>query len=63
VSPDLLASMLTSLVLVSEMNDGGTLFGDGIEQDRIELLWGTRVLLRIAPERLRIAASSKGVAP
>ena len=55
--------MLTSLVVVSEMNDGGTLFGDGIEQDRIELLWGTRVLLRIAPERLRIAASSKGVAP
>ncbi|WP_394843205.1 hypothetical protein LZC95_39915 [Pendulispora brunnea] len=45
-----------SLELVSEMNEGGTLFGDGIEQDRIELPWGTRVILRIAPERLRVAS-------
>ncbi|WP_394832672.1 hypothetical protein LVJ94_39830 [Pendulispora rubella] len=45
------------LDVVSEMNEGGTLFGDGIEQDRIELPWGTHVTLRVAPERLRVAST------
>jgi hypothetical protein len=44
------------LEVVSEMNDGGTLFGDGIEQDRIQLGWGMNVQVRIAPERLRMVS-------
>lgn len=42
------------LALVSEMNEGGVLFGDGIEEDRIDFAWGTRVEIRVAQERLRL---------
>lgn len=38
----------------SEMNDGGVLFGDGIEDDRIELRFGAAVTLRRAEDRLRL---------
>lgn len=34
--------------IVSEMSDGGVLFGDGIESDAIELPWGVRARLRVA---------------
>jgi hypothetical protein len=36
------------------MNDGGVLFGDGIEDDRVEFGWGTRVRVAPAEERLRL---------
>jgi hypothetical protein len=36
------------------MNDGGVLFGDGIEEDRLELPYGARVRVEVAPERLRL---------
>lgn len=43
-----------TLVIISEMNDGGTLFGDGIEEDAIDFRWGLKVELRVANERLRL---------
>lgn len=43
-----------TLTLRSEMDDDGTLFGDGIEDDRIAFGWGRRVEVGVAPERLRL---------
>jgi hypothetical protein len=43
-----------TLSLRSEMDDAGSLFGDGIEDDRIPFGWGQRVELGVAPERLRL---------
>jgi NAD kinase len=42
------------LVVLSEMNDGGTLFGDGIEEDRLDFRWGMRARIRVAREKLRL---------
>lgn len=44
------------LVVRSEMEDGGVLFGDGIEEDRIELPYGVEVTARVADVRLRLLA-------
>ena len=46
----------SELVIASEMNDGGVVFGDGIEDDRIEFSYGMQVTLRRARERLRLVA-------
>ena len=43
-----------SVEIVSEMDDDGVVFGDGIETDRIEFSWGRRVSLHAAPTRLRL---------
>lgn len=45
-----------SLVITSEMNDGGVAFGDGIEEDRLELPYGQVITLARASEALRLAA-------
>lgn len=45
------------LELVSEMNEGGVLFGDGIEEDRLEFAWGTRATIAPAAARLRLVAA------
>ena len=42
------------LVVCSEMNGGGVLFGDGLEDDAIALPWGRRVRVGPAPVRLHL---------
>jgi NAD kinase len=44
------------LGVVSEMNEDGVVFGDGIEEDRLAFGWGVRAELGIARERLMLAA-------
>jgi NAD kinase len=48
-----------TLAIVSEMNEGGTLFGDGIEDDAIDFRWGLRAGLRLAEERLRLVRAAR----
>lgn len=45
------------LAVRSEMNEGGVLFGDGIEDDRLEFAWGTLARIGVADERLRLVAA------
>jgi hypothetical protein len=42
------------LEVTSRMSDGGVIFGDGIESDRIEFNFGRRVVLSMATQRLRL---------
>jgi NAD kinase len=44
------------LQIMSEMNEGGTVFGDGIEADRLELPYGQTVELAQAEQTMRLAA-------
>jgi hypothetical protein len=43
-----------ALHVQSEMGDGGVLFGDGIEADRLPLDWGRQVQVAVARETLRL---------
>jgi len=42
------------LEVISEMNEDGILFGDGIEADRLEFTWGMRLRISLAAQRLRL---------
>jgi hypothetical protein len=44
----------SALEVVSEMNDEGVIFGDGIEDDRVELPFGAEVRIARAADRLRL---------
>lgn len=46
------------LTVTSEMNAGGVLFGDGIEEDRIEFLWGRIATVAISKKQLRLVKAS-----
>lgn len=45
-----------TLIIISEMNEGGVLFGDGIEDDRLEFPFGARAEIGKAAESLRLVS-------
>jgi hypothetical protein len=46
------------LDVVSELDEGGIVFGDGIESDGVEFGWGVAASVGVAPERLRLVAAA-----
>lgn len=46
-----------ALTVVSEMEDGGVIFGDGIESDHVEFPWGAHATIRIASVHLHLLAA------
>ena len=42
-----------ALVVASRMNEGGVVFADGMEHDRLEFGWGRTLTVRVAQQRLR----------
>jgi NAD kinase len=49
-----LVSRAGQLEVVSEMDDGGVVFGDGIEDDRLDFTWGMKLNIGVSEQRLRL---------
>ena len=47
------------LIIKSEMNEGGVLFGDGVEQDFVHLPFGEIASIRVASRALRLCGKRK----
>jgi NAD kinase len=47
------------LVVTSEMDDGGTIFADGVESDHLAFAWGQSVTIAPAERRLMLAAHAR----
>ena len=47
------------LVVTSGVDDGGVVFGDGIEADNLEFRWGLTARVGVANERLRLVAGAR----
>jgi hypothetical protein len=45
------------LRVTSGLDEGGVVFGDGIEADRVEFRWGVTARVRVARERLRLVSA------
>jgi len=45
----------------SEINEGGVIFGDGIESDYLEFNWGVQAEIRVAQQTLELVMPSPGV--
>ncbi len=43
-----------ALQVISQMNEGGVVFGDGIETDRLDFAWGRAAEIRPAAQKLRL---------
>ena len=46
-----------TVVIVSRMNDGGTIFADGMEQDRIAFDWGRRITIGSSDRALHLVTA------
>ena len=46
------------LSVISEMNEGGVVFGDGLEDDRLTFGWGLRARIGVARETLRLVVAA-----
>ena len=50
---------VSSLTITSKMQEGGALFGDGIESDALDFGWGATATFRVSDRTLNLVARSK----
>lgn len=46
------------LVITSQMNEGGVIFADGLEQDRLDFGWGRRVTVTVSDQTLNLVRAA-----
>lgn len=52
-----------ALLVVSRMNEGGTVFADGMEHDRLDFAWGRTLRVTVADRRLRFVPGTVRAGP